>query len=99
MKYVIQHHVTDPPHYELLFDNGEALKIHEDFFFDLISGCAVEYEKAGRKDPANIPTGTEIADQGEYNPESETRIVLSGEKIHGTLLLDPESGTVSIIPD
>ena len=96
MKYVIRHHMTEPPHYEFMFGKGDSLKIHEDFFFDLISGCEVEYEKGSGK--AADSAGTEIADQGEFSRESDTRIVLRGEKIQGTLVLDPGSKTVSIIP-
>ena len=111
MKFIIHHLVTDPPHYELMFDNGESLEtlsIPEDSFFDLISGCAVGYEKidTARNRPLidNGPlscdkANVEIADQGDYTLESENKMVLNGNKIRGTLALDPGNCTIEIIAE
>ena len=97
MKFAIHYNATEVPFYDLIFDDGKAvetLRIPEDFFFDLMSGSPVEYEKISGA--ADSPKA-EITDSGEFTRENGN-IVIKGGKTKGRLSFDKGAGTMTLLP-
>lgn len=106
MKFILHHNESFPPHYDLILDSGgsvEILRIHEDFFFDLISGSAVEYEPITSADksggPVNCGEGkVTVEDSGEYTVEKPGSMTLKGGKISGKLIVDTAGRSITLLP-
>jgi hypothetical protein len=108
MKYVVQHHITVNPHFDLMIDNGESLdtwQVHEGDMDRLISGKTITAEsiEPHRRDyleyegPVSQGRGrVEIYDTGEYSDiireKTHLSLLLKGERLRGKMEIRETAG-------